>query len=194
MIASINSERPALAARSSRATLLKQIRQLHLYLGVFFAPAILFFSLTGAVQLFGLHEGHPGEAYQPPKWIAALASIHKDQVLSQHHGPPPGAADQPAEALPPSGMRKSPGEPRGPRGGEEQQEAKATLVLVLPRHGAWIGDHYSARYLHGFQIQSEPHHCLGPVDCRRRHTHGAYCFVGLVGRYSAASIDCNMRI
>jgi hypothetical protein len=109
--------------------LLKQVRQLHLYLGVFFAPAILFFSLTGAVQLFGLHEGHPGEAYQPPKWIAALASIHKDQVLSQHHGPPPGAADQPAEALPPSGMRKSPGEPRGPRGGEEQQEAKATLVL-----------------------------------------------------------------
>ena len=106
--------------------MLKQIRNLHLYLGVFFAPAILFFSFTGALQLFGLHEGHPGEAYQPPKWVAALASIHKDQVLSQHHGPPPGFGDQPGNKPPASGMRKGPG---GPQKEPERQKSIATAIL-----------------------------------------------------------------
>ena len=121
MTTSVSSEQITSPARSRAATLLKRVRQLHLYLGVFFSPAILFFSLTGALQLFGLHEGHPGEAYQPPKWIATLASIHKDQVLSKHHGPPPGAADQPRPARPQAR--------REPQGRAEPHERPATLVL-----------------------------------------------------------------
>ena len=124
-----DSERIASPARSSNANVLKQVRQLHLYLGVFFAPAIVFFSITGAVQLFGLHEGHPGEAYQPPKWVAALSSIHKDQVLSQHHGPPPGNGDQPGSRPPVPDPQKAPQGPREPRGEEEHHEGKATLIL-----------------------------------------------------------------
>ena len=34
------------------------IRRWHTYLGLFIAPSVLFFSLTGAVQLFSLHEAH----------------------------------------------------------------------------------------------------------------------------------------
>jgi len=71
-------------AQSSRAAWLKQARQLHLYLGTFFAPSIVFFALTGALQLFGLHEGH-----QPPAWVAKLGSLHKNQTPA---GPPPGFA------------------------------------------------------------------------------------------------------
>jgi hypothetical protein len=113
------SEQLAAPASSNKAKVLKQVRQLHLYLGVFFAPAIVFFSVTGAIQLFGLHEGHPGEAYQPPKWVEALSSIHKDQVLSKHHGPPSGEGEQ----------RESRPAGNEPRGEEEHHEGKATLIL-----------------------------------------------------------------
>jgi hypothetical protein len=60
--------------------LLKQVRQLHLYLGVFFAPSIIFFALTGSLQLVGLHEGHPGEAYQPPAWVQKLGLFTKTRL------------------------------------------------------------------------------------------------------------------
>jgi hypothetical protein len=39
------------------------IRRWHSYIGLFIAPSVLFFSLTGAVQLFSLHEAH--DKYQP---------------------------------------------------------------------------------------------------------------------------------
>src|SRR5438309_1581798 len=59
---------------------MKTIRQLHLYLGLFFAPSIIFFAFTGALQTFSLHENkHPGDHH--PQWIATLASVHKDQEL-----------------------------------------------------------------------------------------------------------------
>jgi uncharacterized iron-regulated membrane protein len=38
------------------ATSLKAIRLTHHYTGVFFAPTILFFAITGSLQMFGLHE------------------------------------------------------------------------------------------------------------------------------------------
>lgn len=116
MITSTPFQQIATPVATGKANFLKKVRQLHLYLGVFFAPAIIFFSFTGALQLFGLHEGHPGEAYQPPKWIAALASIHKDQVLSKHHGPPQGFETR-AEAKP-----QTPGLKSAPAG-------KSTLLL-----------------------------------------------------------------
>jgi len=57
---------------------MKQIRQLHLYMGTLFAPAILFFAFTGALQTFGLHEGARGSNSTPPAWIAQLAQVHKN--------------------------------------------------------------------------------------------------------------------
>jgi hypothetical protein len=114
----MNAEQIASPVQNRKAILLKQVRRLHLYFGVFFAPAIIFFCFTGALQLFGLHEGHPGEAYQPPKWVAALAAVHKDQVLSQHHGPPPDSGAGKQQELP----RRLPQR-------EQRHEAAATRIL-----------------------------------------------------------------
>jgi hypothetical protein len=60
--------------------LLKFLRLTHRYLGIFIAPMLLFFAITGAMQTLMLHEATPGSAYVPPKWIMTLAQIHKNQT------------------------------------------------------------------------------------------------------------------
>jgi hypothetical protein len=95
---------------------LKWARQWHLYLGTLFAPSIIFFAFTGSLQLFGLHESHPGDTYQAPAWVQKLGSIHKDQVLTKQHGPPPGSAGQP------KGPPKTDEENRPPQPGPSQSE------------------------------------------------------------------------
>jgi len=60
--------------------LLRILRKLHLYLGVFTAPALLFFAFTGALQTFSLHETTQGSSYKPPAWMASLAQLHKKQT------------------------------------------------------------------------------------------------------------------
>jgi hypothetical protein len=62
---------------------MRRLRQLHNLLGAFFAPAIIFFAVSGALQTFSLHENHDGGPYRPPAWIVAMASIHKDQTLPE---------------------------------------------------------------------------------------------------------------
>jgi hypothetical protein len=59
---------------------LKFVRQLHLYLGVFTAPMLLFFAITGGLQTFGLHETTRGSSYTPPAWLASMAQLHKKQT------------------------------------------------------------------------------------------------------------------
>ena len=49
--------------RASHA-LLRVLRKMHLYLGVFTAPALLFFAFTGALQTFSLARDHPGQQLQ----------------------------------------------------------------------------------------------------------------------------------
>jgi hypothetical protein len=74
------------------------IRRWHSYIGMFIAPSVLFFSLTGAAQLFSLHEAHG--KYQPPAIVEKLSSVHKDQVFAfgNHHSAPETDAQQPAPA------------------------------------------------------------------------------------------------
>jgi hypothetical protein len=55
-------------------------RKIHAYIGVFIAPAVLFFSFTGALQTFNLHETTQGSSYTPPKWLVALGQLHKKQT------------------------------------------------------------------------------------------------------------------
>ena len=59
---------------------LRSMRTLHLYLGVFISPALIFFAFTGALQSFSFHETTPGSSYKPPAWIASLAQLHKKQT------------------------------------------------------------------------------------------------------------------
>ena len=67
---------------------MSSIRTWHTYLGILIAPSVLFFALTGALQIFSLHEAHG--SYRPLPIVEKLASVHKDQVfaLSEHHEPP----------------------------------------------------------------------------------------------------------
>jgi hypothetical protein len=79
------------------------LRTWHSYIGLFIAPSVLFFSLTGAVQLFSLHEAHG--SYQPPALVEKLSSVHKDQVFAfgDHHTPAPQAdAGNDEDRTPPS--------------------------------------------------------------------------------------------
>jgi cation transport ATPase len=59
------------------------IRRWHMYIGMLTAPSLVFFCLTGAVQVFSLHEAHG--SYRPFEFVEKLSSVHKDQVLEKHH-------------------------------------------------------------------------------------------------------------
>ncbi len=76
-----------------KAATQRSLRRVHLYLGMFFAPAILFFAISGAMQTFRLSE-LPGA----PAWTQWLASIHKDQAAPRPK--PPRDAAAPARARP----------------------------------------------------------------------------------------------
>jgi hypothetical protein len=83
---------------SSSHTLLKYARLVHLYLGVFISPALLFFAFTGALQTFSLHETTRGSSYKPPAWAVTLGQIHKKQttIVPVRKLPPPEKPEKPA--------------------------------------------------------------------------------------------------
>ena len=76
------------------ATTLKAVRQLHNFVGLFFAPTILFFAITGGLQMFGLHETSRGSSYVPPAILVHLSQLHKKGTLYL----PPRRAPQPSAA------------------------------------------------------------------------------------------------
>ncbi len=71
---------PPAKPRANPALRFALIRRIHSWLGLFIAPSVMFFALTGAVQLYGLHESHGGP-YTPPPVIEKLGMLHKDQVF-----------------------------------------------------------------------------------------------------------------
>ncbi len=73
---------------------LATLRQWHSYIGVLIAPSVLFFALTGALQLFSLHEAH--DDYQPAPLIEALGKVHKDQVFEMPEAKKPAPEAQKA--------------------------------------------------------------------------------------------------
>jgi len=57
---------------------MKFLRRLHLYLGCFFAPLLLFFIATGWYQTLRVdRQKRPAEA---ETWVDRLTSVHKDQI------------------------------------------------------------------------------------------------------------------
>ena len=75
---------------------LKAARSTHLYLGVFTAPMLLFFAITGGLQTFSLHETTRGSSYVPPAWLGSMAQLHKKQTTVM-----PVRRARPAEAAMP---------------------------------------------------------------------------------------------
>lgn len=81
-----------------KASTNRRLRQTHNWLGLLFAPAILLFAISGALQTFRLQEvkGYGGT---PPGWIVWIASVHKDQVQPRPKADKP-KPDRPAGAAP----------------------------------------------------------------------------------------------
>jgi hypothetical protein len=98
------------AKRPNRAAMLMAARQWHSYLAAFFAPAILFFAVTGAFQTFNLHKPAPG--YQPPALLQALASMHKNQNLHVKYVDAAGAKAAKPDKAPDRGPDNAGGRPR----------------------------------------------------------------------------------
>jgi hypothetical protein len=80
-----------------KATTQRTLRQYHHYIGVFLAPAILLFAVSGTVQTFRLNE-EKGWGGTPPTWMVWVASFHKDQTPP--HDKPAKPAAQPAQTAP----------------------------------------------------------------------------------------------
>jgi hypothetical protein len=100
---------------SSSHTFLKYLRLIHLYTGVFIAPALLFFAFTGALQTFSLHETTRGSSYKPPAWAVMLAQIHKKQTPTV-----------PVKKLPPP-------EKQADKATQEKAQTPPTLATEAPK-------------------------------------------------------------
>lgn len=112
------------------------IRRWHSYLSLLAAPSVLFFTFTGALQLFSWHEAHG--TYQPPVWLEKMSSLHKDQVLEKHEEE--GAEEQKPKVA-----------PENKPAHEEAPLAPATvalkayffwvgaMLLISTLFGAWMG-------------------------------------------------------
>jgi hypothetical protein len=86
------------------------LRQVHLWLGVFFAPAILFFAVTGGLQELKLHEAH-GD-YTPAPIVEKLGQVHIHQQFAQRpqrrsEGAVPAAAPRAAPPAPKASVTAS---------------------------------------------------------------------------------------
>jgi hypothetical protein len=89
---------------------------------MFLAPTVIFFSFSGALQIFRLQESHPGSTYQPPAWIEKLAGVHKDQKLP---GPP-----KPRPAAPPAESPAPTPSPEVAAGGVKPPAPKRSAILM----------------------------------------------------------------
>jgi hypothetical protein len=127
---------------TSRVFSASGLRLAHSYASAFIAPTIVFFALSGALQVLDLHKAHGG--YEPSPLIAAMARIHKDQILAPDL-PPPGAG-------PPGFGPKDFGPPRGAEGGRPKPHMtlatkllkglfvfEALTLVATTLLGVWIG-------------------------------------------------------
>ena len=104
---------------------LKTTRTIHLYLGVFTAPMLLFLAVTGGLQVFGMHEAHRGSDYRPPAWLASMAHLHKKQSLVV-----PPRKPRPARAETPAGDRTTAAAP-APHAASDRGPAKNPLPMKI---------------------------------------------------------------
>jgi uncharacterized iron-regulated membrane protein len=95
------------------------LRQWHAYVGLFIAPSVLFFSLTGALQIFSLHEAHG--SYHPAVLLEKLSAVHKDQVFEAPHDKSAPDHDAPQAAAGGAGVP--------PAEDEDEQQSASTLAL-----------------------------------------------------------------
>jgi len=103
------------------------IRRWHSYIGLLAAPTVIFFALTGAVQIYGLHEAHGG--YHPPAIVEKLSSVHKDQVFALGHHHDAAAPDADAGG-PEAGPATPPARPP-PKAKDDDDDDTGPSILIL---------------------------------------------------------------
>jgi len=115
---------------SSSHQVLKVVRQIHLYIGIFISPALLFFAITGTLQTFSLHETTRGSDYKPPTWIVTLAQLHKKQTTTVpvRKQRPPDAAPKPDAPRPDKKANAAPPSPEPPQ--KSHLPMKSFFLLV----------------------------------------------------------------
>ncbi|HEX4693344.1 hypothetical protein [Sphingomonas sp.] len=94
---------------------LLNLRRWHRYIGVFLAPAVLFYTFSGFIQVLGWQDQRNPA---PPAWVSWIAGIHKKQVAPK---PRPAAPAKPASA-----PARPPG---GPDGDDHDHEAFVPLKI-----------------------------------------------------------------
>ncbi len=60
---------------------MRRLRLLHLYLGCLFAPALIFFAVSGGWQIFRLQDSAKDGSYTAPAALSILSDIHIKQHL-----------------------------------------------------------------------------------------------------------------
>jgi hypothetical protein len=128
----------------SNPALSRLVREAHLYMGVLFAPTIIFFALTGALQLFGLHEDSRDGSYTPVPVIERLGQVHIHQRFADKPGRPD--APRPPQAAAPA-PEAAPAAPDEPRAAPPKQHpgakwfflATALGLTVTALLGVWMG-------------------------------------------------------
>jgi hypothetical protein len=63
---------------------MKFLRRLHTYLGVFFAPLLLFYVATGWYQTVTIQRNKASG--QPGDWVSNLSQVHVDQIYPTERG------------------------------------------------------------------------------------------------------------
>ena len=111
------------------------IRNIHAYMGLFIAPSVIFFAVTGGLQLFKLHEA--SGAYSPPAIVEKLGRLHKDQRFELRPKrpvearPTPAIADDPDAPGPALAARSSKGAvANGAKGGDEDGTEPWSIVAI----------------------------------------------------------------
>jgi len=108
-------------------TLLRYVRLIHLYLGVFISPALIFFAFTGALQTFSLHETTRGSNYKPPAWAVTLGQLHKKQTTVVSAKRPPA----PEKSVPADKADKTQPAPMPPAPAVKQHNAMPLKIFFL---------------------------------------------------------------
>lgn len=99
--------------RSNPALRFAAVRRIHTYLGLLIAPSVLLFAITGALQIYKLHEAHEG--YVPPPVVEKLGMVHKVQaykVRGRRSAPPAAEAAKAAPAAAKPAEAKAPAKPK----------------------------------------------------------------------------------
>jgi hypothetical protein len=65
---------------------MRTLMKLHRVLASFVAPMMIFFAISGAWQVFRLHEGRKDGSYTPPAALETLSNLHKAERLAGPSG------------------------------------------------------------------------------------------------------------